>query len=130
VAPTDPDIDEGQTRELLELLGTEVVWLVLRELLSHEHMRQDELATETGVERTQVGRALASLRSARLVASDRGRNAEHRAVLRDEVLGLIRAGDQLADAVNERRREGQRRAGRRTQKDGLKPVRENERESL
>lgn len=122
MAPTDPDADEGQTRELLELLGSEVVWLVLRELLSHDALRQDQLVDLTGVERTQVGRALARLRDARLVMSERGRNGSHRAVLSREVLALIRAGDRLADAVNERRREGQRRAGQRTQRDALRTV--------
>jgi hypothetical protein len=51
-----------------------------------------------------------------------GRPADHQAVLADEVLKLLLAADQLAEAVNQRRWAGQETASRQTRRDTLKTV--------
>lgn len=117
MARTDPKVvADDQSRELLALLADEVVWPVLRELLEHGSAQQAALVSATGIERTQVGRALGRLRGARIIASSRGRNAVHQVVLGRDTVALMVAGDTLADAVNAERVAAQKRSSQCTRR--------------
>jgi sugar-specific transcriptional regulator TrmB len=124
---TDDPPDQGQTRELLKLLGDENNWAVMRYLLRKGQANQEAIVEATGIERTQISRVLARLRRARLVFTSSGRPAAHQAVLADHVLKLILAADQLAEAVNQRRRAGQETASRQTRRDTVTTVDVDER---
>jgi DNA-binding transcriptional ArsR family regulator len=118
VARTEPDDRRGQARDLLELLGDDRVWVVLRALL-RESRTAKQLIDLTGLDQAQVSRALKELRRAGIVLAPVGRGMELHVALRREVFAVIRAADALAEAVNQARTEGQRAASRQTRKDQL-----------
>jgi DNA-binding MarR family transcriptional regulator len=109
----------GQSRALLSLLGEETLWLIVRSLLRRTQSQED-LIGSTGLEQSQVSRALRRLRDAGLVQTGRGNGTKHSIDLRNEVLSVIRTGDQLAEAINAERTEAQRRASRQTVEDQLR----------
>src|SRR4051794_24465061 len=119
VSRTTVPPDQGQTRELLELLGDENNWAVMRYLLRQGQANQEAIVEATGIERTQITRVLARFPKAGLVFTSSGRPAPPRAVLADDVLKLILAADQLAEAVNQRRLAGKETATRQTRRDTL-----------
>ncbi len=111
-------VDDGQRRDLLAALGDDTLGLVTSELRLGART-QAQIADETGLSLPVVSRALSSLRALGLVRSDRGRNATHTLLARDELFAVLKAADRLSGRVNELREAAQRGATLQTVRDQL-----------
>jgi DNA-binding transcriptional ArsR family regulator len=98
------EIDQ-QLVELLEVLGEEANYRLLRALLDGPATALDLIDDHVkGLDQSGVSRRLGTLRALGLV-DGQGRSALHSLTVRDELLGVLRAVLDLADAVNDRRAE-------------------------
>lgn len=116
-AQTDPNDDYTQERDLLAALGDQTLGTVVRRLLRKPES-QKQLQIGTGLSQPQISRALKELRLLRLVSAP-GSDGLHRILFREPVFAVLRSADVLAEVINARQTEVQKRASRQNAKDLL-----------
>src|SRR4051812_42868017 len=113
----DPEDDE-QSLALLRALGDEFSQQVLR-LLMAERLTQTQLAERLQMKQSTLSRRLSPLKLLGVLQGGAARRAVYRVEFRDEIYEVLGAANALAEAINDRRNEAQRRASRQVRKERL-----------